>query len=85
MTIVPIAAWLAPVFMLRFLRTRRALPGLLFGYIASAAAFYIYWRPAFLDAGAMFTVYSTAFALLFFLPFVIDRLLAGRCRASCAP
>jgi apolipoprotein N-acyltransferase len=78
MTIVPIAAWLAPVFMLRFLRTRRALPGLLFGYIASAAAFYIYWRPAFLDAGAMFTVYSTAFALLFFLPFVIDRLLAGR-------
>ena len=78
MTIVPIAAWLAPVFMLRFLRTRRALPGLLIGYVASALAFYIYWRPAFLDAGTMFTVYSGAFALLFFLPFVIDRLLAGR-------
>lgn len=78
MYIVAIAAWLAPVFMLRFLRTRRSLPGLLIGFGASALAFYIYWRPAFLDAGAMFTVYSVAFALLFFLPFVIDRLLAGR-------
>jgi apolipoprotein N-acyltransferase len=78
MYIVPIAAWLAPVFVLRFVRTQRPVPGLLAGYVASALAFYIYWRPAFLDAGTMFTVYSVAFALLFFLPFVVDRLLAGR-------
>jgi apolipoprotein N-acyltransferase len=75
---VAVAAWLAPLFMLRFLRTQRALPGLLLGYLVSTLAFYLNWRPAFLDAGTMFTVYSTAFALLFFLPFVVDRLLAPR-------
>ena len=80
MYIVPIAPWLASLFMLRFLRTQRALPGLLVGYVASAVAFYINWRPAFLDAGTMFTVFSVAFALLFFLPYVVDRLVAPKVR-----
>jgi apolipoprotein N-acyltransferase len=78
MYVVAGAAWLAPLFMLRFLRTQPAGRGLLLGYLASTLAFYINWRPAFLDAGTMFTVYSTAFALLFFMPYVVDRLLARR-------
>jgi apolipoprotein N-acyltransferase len=80
MSIVPIAAWLAPIFMVRFLRTQRALPGLIIGYLVSALAFFIAWRPAFLDAGTMFTVYSAAFALLCFAPYLIDRLLAPTVR-----
>ena len=51
--VVAIAVWLAPVFMLRFLRTQRALLGLLIGFVASAAAFSIYWRPAFPSLNAV--------------------------------
>ncbi len=74
-TLIPIAAWLGPLFLVRFLRTRRALPGLLLGYLVNAAAFYIQWRSAFLDAGAIFGLYSAAFGLLVYLPYVADRLL----------
>ena len=80
MMIVPLATWIAPIFMVRFLRSQRALPGLLLGYVVNAAAFMVGWRPAFVDAGAMFGVYSIFFALLCFLPYAIDRLLAPRFR-----
>lgn len=78
MQIIPIATWLGPVFLVRFLRTQKPLPGLLLGYVANAVAFLICWRPAFLDAGEMFAVYSIAFALVFFLPYLFDRLLQPR-------
>ena len=69
------AAWLGPLLVVRFIRTQKAWVGLLVGYIASAVAFYIGWQPAFVDAGKMFTVYSVAFALVCFLPYVLDRLV----------
>jgi len=75
MQIVPIATWIGPVFLLRFIRTQKAWLGLLLGFIANGAAFTIYWRPAFLDAGEMFTLASIIFALFFFIPYIIDRLL----------
>lgn len=78
MQIIPIAAWIGPVFLVRFMRSQKTWLGLLLGYIANTAAFTIYWRPAFLDAGEMFTLYSIAFALIFFIPYVIDRLLKPR-------
>jgi apolipoprotein N-acyltransferase len=78
MQIIPIAAWLGPVFLLRFVRTQKALPGLLLGYIANTIAFILSWRPAFVDAGEMFTLYSIAFALIFFIPYLVDRLLKPR-------
>jgi hypothetical protein len=54
--IVPIAAWLGPVFIVRFLRTQKVAIGLLVGYFASAIAFYFEWNAAFRDAGAIFTL-----------------------------
>lgn len=78
MQIIPIATWLGPVFLLRFLRTQKAPLGLILAFIANALAFTIYWRPAFVDAGEMFTVYSIAFALVFFAPYLVDRLLKTR-------
>lgn len=75
MFIVPLAAWIAPVFVVRFLRTQRMWPGLLVGYVASAVAFSFQWSAAFKDAGAMFALYTAAFGLLVYLPFVVDRLL----------
>jgi apolipoprotein N-acyltransferase len=73
--IIPVAAWVGPVFMVRFLRTQKVFPGLLVGYLCNAIAFYFEWHAAFQDAGAMFTLYTAIFGLLVFLPYVIDRLL----------
>lgn len=80
MYIVPVAAWLAPVFMVRFLRTQRVFPGLVVGYLVSAVAFYFAWQAAFQDAGAMFTLYTGIFGLLVFLPYAVDRLIAPHLR-----
>lgn len=75
MQIIPVATWIGPLFLLRYIRTQKSWVGLLIGYIASTVAFTIYWRPAFLDAGEMFALYSIAFALIFYTPYVFDRLL----------
>ena len=84
MHIIPVATWLAPVFMVRFLRTQKAFPGLFLGYVASAVAFYFEWQAAFQDAGAMFTLYTGIFGLLVFLPYVVDRLLRPAVRGFAA-
>jgi apolipoprotein N-acyltransferase len=76
--IIPVAAWLGPVFLVRFLRTRKPLPGLLLGYLANVAVFYVQWSVAFKDAGAMFGLYTAVFGLLVYLPYVADRLLCPR-------
>ncbi|MEW6093983.1 MAG: nitrilase-related carbon-nitrogen hydrolase [Chloroflexota bacterium] len=72
---VPLADWIAPAFLLRFLRTQRVGIGLLAGYLVNAIAFYFQWAPAFKDAGEMFGLYTAAFGLLVFLPYAVDRLL----------
>ena len=80
LAIVPVAAWIGPVFMVRFLRTQKAWLGLLVGYLANAIVFYVQWNAAFQDAGAMFTLYTAAFGLLVYVPYVVDRLLAPHVR-----
>jgi apolipoprotein N-acyltransferase len=75
MRIVPIAAWVGPVFVVRFLRTQKTGLGLLLGYLVNAVAFFFQWYAAFQDAGDMFALYTGAFGLLVFLPCVVDRLL----------
>lgn len=72
---IPIAAWIGPVFMLRFLRKTKALPGLLIGYLANAVIFYFQWSPAFKGAGKMFGLYTLVFGLLVYLPYILDRLV----------
>jgi len=77
---IPIAAWLGPIFVVRFLRTQKAVLGLLIGYVVSTIAFFIQWYPAFQDAGAMFGLYTGVFGMLVYLPYVADRLLVPRIR-----
>jgi apolipoprotein N-acyltransferase len=77
---VPIAAWVGPIFLLRFLRTQRALPGLVVGYVASVALFLFQWSAFFDGAGAMISLYTGVIGLLVFLPYVVDRLLHPRVR-----
>jgi apolipoprotein N-acyltransferase len=81
LTLISIAAWAGPVFLLRFVRTQKLLPGLLLGYLVGALAFFVQWHAAFQDAGAMFSLYSAVYALLFFLPYAVDRLLQPRLRS----
>jgi apolipoprotein N-acyltransferase len=71
---VPIAAWLAPILMVRFLRTSPVRRGLLAGAAVNAVAFSWAWQaqwpvPPLLLAGL---------ATVFFLPYLADRLLAER-------
>jgi len=63
--IIPLAAWLAPVFLLRFLRTQPARRGLLLGLVAFEAAFKV-----------VLAVFVASLGAVAYLPFVADRLLA---------
>jgi len=75
-TPVAAAAWIGPVFMLRFLRGAKPAAGLFIGYLVNAVVFFFQWFPAFQDAGAMFSLYTAVFGLLVFLPYIIDRLVS---------
>jgi apolipoprotein N-acyltransferase len=71
---VAVAAWLAPILMVRFLRTQPTGRGLLAGAAVNAVAFSWAWQaqwpvPPLLLAGL---------ATVFFLPYLADRLLVGR-------
>jgi apolipoprotein N-acyltransferase len=83
-TIWPFAAWLAPVFLMRFTRTQRlavGLPLLLLAEIIGAA---IGLRNRYIPApvgapdGPVLIGGGLVWGSLFWLPFVLDRLLAAR-------
>jgi apolipoprotein N-acyltransferase len=73
---VPLAAWLAPIFLLRFTRSRRVLPGMLVAYLVTLAAFVLgNWNPI---PSVLFYPIAALLALLAVLPYFADRLLAPR-------
>ncbi len=77
-TTVPLAAWLAPVLLLRFSRTVRArwaMPALA---LAGALSTYASFRGGAMPTGQMLAVAAAGGAVLTPIPYVIDRLLAGR-------
>lgn len=78
---LPIAGWLASVFMLRFMRTRKFLPGYLLLVCGLSIANTIAWQaenplpfPAF--------VFGIVSGLSSSLPFLVDRLLTPRFRTQ---
>jgi apolipoprotein N-acyltransferase len=78
---LPIAAWLAPIFLLRSLRTQKALPGLaiLFGLFAIAACFMVYGIVP-VAVGPSFYGIAVYYGFLWFVPYLLDRLLVGKDR-----
>jgi len=76
--IIPLAAWLAPVFMIRFLRTSKAATGLVCGALVSVAAGMISFYAMIPVPGMVYYPVAGSIALLFFVPFVVDRLLANK-------
>lgn len=75
-TVMPVAAWLAPIFLLRFARTQRARVGLpviaLVGYLATLISL----RGFFLRPPEVF-LFALGGALIA-LPYAADRMAAGR-------
>ena len=77
--IVPAAAWLAPVFLLRFFRRNKPVPGLTVGLVLfpGAAGLMLYGIiPPFL--GVMFYALVVYYGLLWLLPYVADRFIAPK-------
>lgn len=76
----PAAAWLAPALLLCFVRSRPAARGLALAFLAFYAAWCFQWRGVVRLPWAAFLVAGAVIALVGFLPYVADRLLAQRLR-----
>ncbi|HEX2206133.1 MAG TPA: nitrilase-related carbon-nitrogen hydrolase [Longimicrobium sp.] len=77
---IPLAAWLAGVFMLRFVRTQRPLRGYLMGVPAAALVFYVGWRGLIPWGGEAFVAMALAAGVLGMLVFALDRAVYPRLR-----
>jgi apolipoprotein N-acyltransferase len=83
-TVWPFAAWLAPVFLMRFSRTQRLAVGLPLVALAEGFGAWVGLRDGYIPApvgtppGPVQVFGAGLFAVLFSIPFVVDRVLAGR-------
>lgn len=80
-TTVPVAAWLAPVLLLRFVRTARARVWIPTMILVTCTAMTISLRGVFEGAEVLVVGLTGAFSVL---PFVVDRLVARRLRGLIA-
>jgi apolipoprotein N-acyltransferase len=78
--IVPIAAWLAPMFLLRFVRSQSALVGSLVGLAAVLAISFFTWQGLVPLSGAPYYIVTALIGATSFVPYVVDRLWAHRLR-----
>ena len=78
--IVPIAAWLAPVFLLRFVRSQGVLVGSIVGLAAVLAVSFFQWRGLVPLSGAPYYIVTALIGATSFVPYVVDRLAAHRLR-----
>ena len=75
---IPLAAWLYPVFLLRFVRTQPLLRGILLMLLATV----LVWEvelPGFVPlSGALYVLVLFGYGVIYILPYLIDRMLAPR-------
>jgi apolipoprotein N-acyltransferase len=81
---VPLAAWLAPVFVLRFVRTQRFWTGPALAYLLVSAALAVQFRGMVPIPGIGLYIFLALFGVPMVLPYVADRLLAPRLRGFAA-
>ncbi|HEU0282874.1 MAG TPA: hypothetical protein VFQ99_03755, partial [Gallionella sp.] len=74
--IVPLAAWLTPVFLLHFTREASPIGGVLWVWLALLIAFSVSNRDVIPVPGAAFFGVAAAVAATMALPFIADRLLS---------
>lgn len=76
--IIPIAAWLGPIFILRFMRQQKlrwAIPGCILAHLIAACISYQESVPL---SGLAYIAGAGAMGVQFCLPFIIDRLLFSK-------
>jgi apolipoprotein N-acyltransferase len=78
---IALAAWVAPVFMLRFTRGGRALPRLLVVELSIYAVMCVSWRGMVPVPGAAYFAIMLMVALPSVAPYAIDRMLVRRAGA----
>lgn len=77
---IAVAAWLAPVFLLRFIRLQPARRGLPVAWLALTIAFVFQFRGMVPLPGVFYLVLAAVYGLVELLPFLIHRLVASRIR-----
>ena len=79
-TLIPLTAWLAPVFLMRFTRSQRFLVGLPVLILAISGALLVGGRDGFFPVGdgLGYYLFIVTLGLGGALPFAVDRLLAPR-------
>jgi len=84
--VIGAAAWLAPVFMLRWLRVQRPAVAWPFALAAAAGGYALAWRgiASVMMPPAYYALFMVAAAAVYLLPYLADRLLAPRLEGSYA-
>jgi apolipoprotein N-acyltransferase len=75
---IPLAAWLAPVFLLRFVRGQSYKIGLPVAYVLLSAAFAFQFRGMVPIPGVGYYIFLAAWGIALVLPYLIDRMVAHR-------
>jgi apolipoprotein N-acyltransferase len=73
---IPLAAWLWPVFMLRFVRTQKPFPGLIAAAVVFMVGCNIQWIG--IMQGPLFIILNAAMGLVFTFTYLVDRLITPR-------
>ncbi len=76
--LIPLAAWLAPVFLLRFVRTQRAWLGLLLAWLVRSVVWAFASRGTILYPGLVPYLVVAFVSLVLTLAFLADRLITPR-------
>ncbi len=75
---VPLAAWFAPILLLRFVRTQSLKAGLPVAYVVLTATFPFQFRGMVPIPGVVYYIFLLLTGITLVLPYVVDRLLARR-------
>ena len=75
---IPIASWLAPVFLLRFARKQKTRRAILFVYLTVIATFSFQFRGMVPLPGIFYCLFLLVFGIVLALPYIIDRILCNK-------
>jgi hypothetical protein len=75
---IPLAAWLYPIFLLRFVRTQPLWRGILLVLLPSVLVLVFVNQGALPLPGALYFLAVFGFGVMYTLPYLIDRVLAPR-------
>lgn len=75
---IPLAAWLYPLFLLRFVRTQRPALGFLGAFLVNAGAAWVWYFQIGLGLQVLILAGMVVVAIFLSLPYLVDRLISPR-------